>query len=111
MQDCEGVWEGARTSCSPNPCAAADDDSSYTCQEAYTDMYSTCNLFFSESGGSEIPVATAIAGCEAGRSPYALTDACGLCVVDNYSDCTAMENCLTSCVGGADDDNDTSPTS
>jgi hypothetical protein len=77
-----------------------DDTVGITCTEAYMDMYTTCSLFFEDGSGNEIPLDSVIAACEAGTSPYALDDACGICIVDNYDDCTAMETCLASCVSG-----------
>ncbi len=100
---------GSSSSSSSDDDTAGDDDTTYSCTQAYDDMYTTCSLAFKDGSGNDIPVDTVVTACEASQSPYGLTEACGMCVVNNYNDCNAMNTCLESCVSGADDD--TSPAS
>jgi len=71
-----------------------DDDDRYACQETYDLAYVKCELWIADSAGSEIPEDSIIAACAAGVAPYALTDACAQCVIDNSDDCATMRNCL-----------------
>jgi hypothetical protein len=86
-----------------------NDDYGYTCQQVYDQMYSVCDLTFTDASGADIPENEVVASCEAGVSPYGLEDACGVCIADGYDVCSTMVTCLQLCASGDDDNDDFSP--
>jgi hypothetical protein len=71
-----------------------DDTTLITCAWIYEEMYTVCGLHFIDSNGNEVPKSTVVVDCEKETAPFGLSDACGVCIIEHFGDCDAMEACL-----------------
>jgi hypothetical protein len=82
-----------------------DDTTGWTCTAVYELLYLACGRVVYADDDDAVPLATAIADCEAGLNGLGLNGATAACVIDNHTDCDA----ITECLYGSSIDDDTEP--